>query len=581
MFFNSGRPFFDSFIRFSDNSFPKPWQVSFQKPATTMMEGIIDLHHDIFTFLVVIIVFVSFMLGTIFWRYLERIWDLRLIRLPRSQFESGHGITHNTVLETVWTIVPTLVLLFIATPSFALIYALDEVVEPQVTVRIVGRQWYWTYEYPDTVKVRVPFGSPSVSGQLPDLDSTIQVRRSDVSDIIENLVAAEVTRQEGDIWFLRDIIDQVKIEMGFETAQVDSWWKDLLDFLSKDSLLFALGDPLEARSNVLLVEGSLSVGQLSDLVDESREPFGFLYIFFNSLLKDDVFLPSQLRDLIQLESAIVEQQFVCHTVLDALLKGYLWDYITFSLIEDVLDALPDDRLAEVLAFGDVDQSSNSFDLITFVSQQGNFDGWQLVASMKEDQVFDLDSQNYRDEEFLSRFLVFSNSYYPFFALDVLLHVPGFSLNSYIVPTEDLLPGAFRLLEVNRRMVLPFATNIRLLMTSYDVLHSWAVPAFGVKVDCVPGRLNEYFVHVNYRGIFYGQCSEICGVNHGFMPIKVEVMTDEHFRWWFASTSLGENSAIRFRSLWQLSSTFLQYIELVVRSGIRLPTAYIMSAFSRT
>jgi cytochrome c oxidase subunit 2 len=79
------------------------------------------------------------------------------------------------------------------------------------------------------------------------------------------------------------------------------------------------------------------------------------------------------------------------------------------------------------------------------------------------------------------------------------------------------------LEVDNRVVLPVNTHIRVLITAADVLHSWAVPSFGVKVDACPGRLNQTTLFVNRLGTFYGQCSEICGVNHGFMPIAVDVV----------------------------------------------------------
>jgi len=126
-----------------------------------------------------------------------------------------------------------------------------------------------------------------------------------------------------------------------------------------------------------------------------------------------------------------------------------------------------------------------------------------------------------------------------------LSIPGFKYDSYLISTEDLPKGSFRLLEVDRRVVLPVQTNIRLLITSYDVIHSWAVPSFGVKVDAIPGRLNEYFLKVNYLGIFYGQCSEICGVNHGFMPIKVEIVTLPYYIYWYVMTSVLENNPILF------------------------------------
>lgn len=294
--------------------FPRSWQIFFQKPGTTMMEGVIDLHHDIFTFLIIILSFVSIMLLAILTQFIEKEKENRVVRLngshPYMKYKNAHGVTHHTLLETVWTIIPTLILLAIVAPSFALIYALDEIIEPQLTLRVVGRQWYWTYEYPDYVDIQLP----------------------------------------------------------------------------------------------------------------------------TSVLQD--------------------------------------------------------------------------------SQEG-------TAILKTSQ--------FGAQQPTLSFLI-----------------PGFSFNSYLVPTEDLFEGSFRLLEVTRRVVIPVLTNVRILVTSYDVLHSWAVPSFAVKVDAIPGRLNEYFIHVNFLGIFYGQCSEICGVNHGFMPIKIETVTEEFFRWWYLETSLDENPALKFR-----------------------------------
>jgi len=93
-------------------------------------------------------------------------------------------------------------------------------------------------------------------------------------------------------------------------------------------------------------------------------------------------------------------------------------------------------------------------------------------------------------------------------------------DSYMIPEEMLQPGDLRLLEVDNALHLPVGVPIRLLITSSDVIHSWAVPSLGVKVDAVPGRLNEVYLYIIRKGEFYGQCSELCGVNHGFMPIKV-------------------------------------------------------------
>jgi heme/copper-type cytochrome/quinol oxidase subunit 2 len=354
-------------ISLSFTDYPRAWQLSFQKPATTMMEGIIDLHHDIFTFLVIIFVFVSFMLGTILFRYPAR-FNVSPRGLPSLKFITGHGITHNTTLEIVWTIIPTLVLLLIATPSFALIYALDEIVEPELTLRVVGRQWYWTYEFPDSVS----FGLPS----------------------------GEYYKQ----------------------------------FLAETLLPSAKGPSVSEKTK------TVTLGP------------GVFNKHFDQLSREELFRQ--------------------------VTKAGTGKYKEFS----------------------------SSPLYTM---------WLELK-----------------EGFAS------------------LSIPGFSFNSYIVATEDLFPGSFRLLEVDRRLVLPFATNIRVLVTSYDVIHSWTVPSFGIKVDALPGRLNEYYLNINYLGLFYGQCSEICGVNHGFIPIKVEVTTEDQFKWWFLRTSLLENNALRFRNIFE-------------------------------
>jgi len=109
-----------------------------------------------------------------------------------------------------------------------------------------------------------------------------------------------------------------------------------------------------------------------------------------------------------------------------------------------------------------------------------------------------------------------------------------NFDSYMLSTNDLTVGAFRLLEVDNRIILPIKTHIRLLVTAADVLHSWAVPSFGIKVDACPGRLSQASLFIKRQGVYYGQCSEICGVNHGFMPIVVRAVPINTFVKWITS-----------------------------------------------
>nr|YP_010710329.1 cytochrome c oxidase subunit II [Dyscolus montivagus]WCS92013.1 cytochrome c oxidase subunit 2 [Dyscolus montivagus] len=111
-------------------------------------------------------------------------------------------------------------------------------------------------------------------------------------------------------------------------------------------------------------------------------------------------------------------------------------------------------------------------------------------------------------------------------------------DSYMIPTNELEMSGFRLLDVDNRIVLPFNTQIRVLVTAMDVIHSWTIPALGVKIDATPGRLNQSNFFMNRSGLFYGQCSEICGANHSFMPIVIESVPTNTFVKWI--TKMGEN-----------------------------------------
>ena len=237
------------------NDAAQPWQIGFQDPATPVMQGLIDLHHDIFSFMVFVLLFVVWMLARTVYKF-----NIKKNPIPAK-------IIHGTVIEIAWTVTPSFILMLIAVPSFALLYSTDELMDPSITLKAIGHQWYWSYEYSD--------------------------------------------------------------------------------------------------------------------------------------------------------------------------------------------------------YTDSDDSSILFD-------------------------------------------------------------------SYMIPEDDLELGQLRLLEVDNRVVLPVNTNVRVIITSADVLHSWAVPSLGIKCDAVPGRLNQVSLYLKREGIFYGQCSEICGANHGFMPIVVEGVTLDNYVEWISN-----------------------------------------------
>jgi cytochrome c oxidase subunit 2 len=233
----------------------EPWQYGFQDPGTHVMEGIINFHHDIMFFLIIIVVAVGYIMTRIVQHYGE---DVNPVPT---------NVVHGTTMEIVWTVTPAILLMIIAVPSFALLYSMDEVIDPAMTLKVVGHQWYWSYEYSD-----------------------------------------------------------------YESAD---------------------GEPL-------------------------------------------------------------------------------------------------------------------------------------------------------------------------------------AFDSYMIADEDLELGQLRLLEVDNRVVVPANTHIRVIITSADVLHCWGIAPLAMKMDACPGRLNQTSLFIKREGVYYGQCSEICGVNHGFMPIVVEAVSLEDYVSWISS-----------------------------------------------
>jgi cytochrome c oxidase subunit 2 len=253
--------FFFNFINITFCDTGRSWQLGFQDPATPTVEGMLHFHNYLMIFLIAILVFVFWMLFQV------------IMYFNSESNKTAKIFTHSSFLEIVWTIIPAFILILVAIPSFALLYSLEELIDPVLTIKIIGHQWYWSYEIADV----------------------------------------------------------------------------------------------------------------------------------------------KIADFINL-------------------------------------------------------------------------GFNIKANINKSLFFD----------------------------------------SYMVATDDLIDGRFRLLEVDNRFILPIKTHLRLLITSADVLHSWAVPSFGIKVDATPGRLSQAALFIKREGFYYGQCSEICGVNHGFMPIVVEGLPTFNF-----------------------------------------------------
>jgi heme/copper-type cytochrome/quinol oxidase subunit 2 len=141
-------------------------------------------------------------------------------------------------------------------------------------------------------------------------------------------------------------------------------------------------------------------------------------------------------------------------------------------------------------------------------------------------MYGMDELNYPE---LTLKVVGHQWYWSYEYLDIPKYTPdkklvqGVTYIASLVQEQDLAYGSIRLLETDWRVLLPARVHIRVLVTSADVLHSWAVPSLGIKVDACPGRLNQVPLYIKREGVFYGQCSELCGILHGFMPIALDVV----------------------------------------------------------
>lgn len=111
-------------------------------------------------------------------------------------------------------------------------------------------------------------------------------------------------------------------------------------------------------------------------------------------------------------------------------------------------------------------------------------------------------------------------------------------NSFIIINSNI-KNSFRLLDVDNRLIIPFNNQIRIIINSTDVIHSWTIPSLGIKIDSIPGRINQSFIIINRPGIYYGQCSEICGINHRFIPIVIERTSNLNFINWLKLLSLDD------------------------------------------
>lgn len=433
MNFNKTNIFLDS---------PINWQYSFQNPATPVMEGIIWLHNYIMVFLIIVVV-------VVFWFLCRSIYLFRDKTVISYNFDSETTINayeqeamefnHDPVIETVWTVAPALILISIAIPSFSMLYSMDEMISPTITLKIIGHQWYWSYEFDNIFRIDNLFD---------------YVRRSNHRYL--------------------DDPDRSSIKYFGGKGNKNRAYRVM------DALYESKNNVYDGRQDAKLIH---LIYYLSHYV--SKDAHIRWYWVGRKGITYEVTIPRFQNHPLSVYAKI--HRSIVYGVMTRF-KPDVYKYFntTYKSIIHSLLPLPAEQLS---------QKHLRLIRVNLMS---------VFASISYDTRI-LNSVKWR--------------------------VGGLHFDSYMVNTNDLKPGNLRLLEVDNRLILPTLTNIRLLITSADVIHSWAVPSFGIKIDAIPGRLNQVPIYIKREGYFYGQCSELCGVNHGFMPIVVQAVDYNTFIKW--------------------------------------------------
>ena len=503
----------------------RKWQVTLQDPATPIMEGIINFHSTIMFFLIIIGVFVCWLLFRCLFFYNE----------SKNSVENIDNFTHSTSLEIVWTLVPAFILLIISFPSFALLYSMDDYdsENPAYTIRVVGHQWYWSYELDCAIgAAKWTRLNPSVSYPCeefaPYSKSATQkeaflkmtyrflLLKRDYNHYLEgrrfnrdNYYASTAQLKTARIKLSQSLLTAKKIKDAKQSAIRKLLLNHVRFYKLTGKVVHGHLHPKKSLASLDNYYNAWHEHHITHSLKRNVILYKYLeYLMYRKGLRYFVTKPCYDRNIALRREALEKfARAVQECYLPKMKKRHYRKMANVPLF--FLDALRFRRAlpaiikAKIPAAGDgLSKNSKNIAYIAPTLESP----WSLMICTE----------------------VFRS-----------LKRPQVTFDSYMIDESDLLPGQYRLLEVDNRLYVPINTDTRVLITSADVLHSWAVPSLGIKIDACPGRMNEATLRINRIGTFYGQCSEICGVNHGFMPIVVQGCTIDKFLEW--RRSLVKNS----------------------------------------
>ena len=529
-----------------------PWQMGMMYPATPVAEGISVFHTALMVILILIGVFVALLLT-------------RCILVYSSNTKKKYiNFTHSVVLEVVWTLFPAYLLLLVAIPSFTLLYAMDDKQSPPesnyprgVEVRVIAHQWYWTYKIDfDFVNTITPFSADKdVSHTKETEPSKFKSKKAKVMKSQKNFgtkkkkkmakylielkeyEALEDSFKKYDAlgakpsWLYRDSTREKFYPSFNESIAVFSKLKsspkpsrtDFLNFKFSDFSFFNLNEKKSTEIFKNFADRRINRKKrgIFPSVRKSIDFSKYDTSRFSGMEKYFEFSSS-------FNSKIIEEVEGFRQIYDFNQKKLIQFFMTASLpfFEDVSAEqnmvapaylLPEEKIEwarNILENPKKKEAPKQSLWSSVISKLVSF--WKSPKK-SEVKVPLLPEKRHFTEEFDS------------YIINMGTPRPQFDFWNSFNGTRS-----FRLLSVDNILVLPKNRYIKFYVTSADVLHSWAVPSFGVKVDACPGRMNSVTFFVRCHGKYYGQCSEICGVNHRFMPIVVDVKKIPDFNDWVIS-----------------------------------------------
>jgi heme/copper-type cytochrome/quinol oxidase subunit 2 len=487
-------------------------------PAALGYLKMVELHDYVQFFLVVILFFVL-------WFYINIIVDFGQFNTRQIPLRSlsqaythikARSIAHLGWLEVVWTIIPIFILTAIAIPSFKLLYALDVVNSPLLTLRCIGNQWYWTYEC-DIVKPTFLENYDTYTKDQFFIKTQISTSNPATNTDNSTLPISRI----------------LPIQLG-NTPAPTSGCLDCETSRPKIPQTFWQGNEYDYQG-IMQQLLYVSTPKLTKLTLVSEPTFNYhkmdVKVFFAMIpdlvtFKNTIMLPTY-RKVFPAAAWHGPAPVVQKTSTLRTLTGYVLEFLTSTENRKLpLLAYPIKTVfvPTRTSFDPVNSEFFTFFAAFFASERKkekhkqiyalNLETWSAQFVQAQGGHIEL-----LDRDFDQKII----NYYLDLTYRFTENAESFATDSYMLDADELQLGAFRLLEVDNFPILPADAEIRLAVTGTDVIHSYAVPSLGVKIDAIPGRLNQFGIRVRSPGVYYGQCSELCGVGHGFMPIKIQFM----------------------------------------------------------